>query len=99
MLNEMRAWNAWLALSTQALLLAFEAQRVMALRFMRFAADGASARSEAGRMITEKVQAFGEAQTAAAIASIKGRNSRHVATKVLGVYKKRVRGNRRRLTK
>jgi hypothetical protein len=50
-------------------------------------------------MITEKVQALGEAQAAATIATIKGRNSRHVATKVLGVYKKRVRGNRRRLTK
>jgi hypothetical protein len=50
-------------------------------------------------MITEKVQALGEAQTAAAIAAISGRNSRHVAKKVLGVYKKRVRGNRRRLAK
>ena len=99
MLNEMRAWNAWLAQSTQVLLLAFEAQRVIALRFMRFAAGGALARSEAGRMMTEKVQALGEAQAAAAVAAIKGRNARQVATQVLGVYKKRVRGNRRRLTK
>jgi len=80
-------------------MLGFEAQRVVALRFMRFAAGGALARSEAGRMITEKVQALGEAQTAAAIATIKGRNSRDVATKVLRVYKKRVRRNRRRLIK
>ena len=50
-------------------------------------------------MITEKVQALGEAQTAAAIAAISGRNRRHVAKKVLSVYKKRVRGNRRRLAK
>ena len=71
----------------------------MALRFIRFAAGGPLARSETGRMITEKVQALGEAQTAAAIAAISGRNSRHVAKKVLGVYKKRVRGNRRRLAK
>ena len=97
MFNVMRTWNDWFALSTQTLMLGFEAQRVVALRFMRFAADGASARSEAGRMITEKVQALGEAQTAAAIATIKGCNSRDVATKVLRVYKKRVRRNRRRL--
>ena len=99
MLNAMRTWNTWFALSSQAVLLGFEAQRVMALRFMRFAAGGALAQTEAGRMITEKVQALGEAQAAATVATIKGRNSRHVATKVLGVYKKRVRGNRRRLTK
>ena len=30
--------------------------------------------------------------------SVTGRNRRHIAKKVAGVYKKRVRGNRRRLT-
>ena len=99
MLNTMRTWNAWFSLSSQAALLSLEAQSVMALRFIRFAAGGPLARSETSRMITEKVQALGEAQTAAAIAAISGRNSRHVAKKVLGVYKKRVRGNRRRLAK
>ena len=96
MLNTMRTWNAWFTLSSQAALLGLEAQSVMALRFIRFAAGGPLARSETGRIITEKVQALGEAQTAAAIAAIEGRDSRHVAKKVLGVYKKRVRGNRRR---
>ena len=90
MLNTVRTWNAWFSLSSQAALLGFEAQSVMALRFIRFAAGGPLARSETGRMIAEKVQALGEAQTAAAIAVIGGRNSRHVAKKVLGVYKKRV---------
>ena len=99
MFNVMQAWNAWFALTTQTLLLGIETQRVMALRFVRFAAGGALARSEVGRMITEKVQALGEAQIAAAIATSKGRNSRGVATKVFGVYKRRVRQNRRRLTK
>ena len=98
MLNTMRTWNAWFTLSSQAALLGLEAQSVMALRFIRFAAGGPLARSETSRMIAEKVQALGEPQTAAAIA-ISGRNSRHVATKVLGVYKKRVRKNRRRLAK
>ena len=97
MLNTMRTWNAWFTLSSQAALLGLEAQSVMALQFIRFAAGGA--RSETGRMITEKVQALREAQTAAAIAAISGRSSGHVAKKVLGVYKKRVRGNRRRLAK
>jgi hypothetical protein len=51
------------------------------------------------RMVTEKVQALGEAQTAAAIGAVSGRSGRQIAKKVAGVYKKRVRRNRRRLTR
>jgi hypothetical protein len=50
-------------------------------------------------MSTEKIHALVEAQAAAATTAIKGGSSRQVAKKVLGVYKRRVRGNRRRLTK
>ena len=99
MLTAMRTWNAWFALSSEAVLLGLEAQHVIALRFMRLAAGGALAESEAGRMIAEKVEAVGEAQVAAAIAAMKGGNSNQVAKKALGVYKKRIRGNRRRLSK
>ncbi len=48
-------------------------------------------------MVTEKVAALAEAQAAAAAAVIRGAKDHHVAKKVLGVYKKRVRANRRRL--
>ena len=41
--------------------------------------------------------ALAEAQAAAAGAAIKGGKDHHVAKKVLGVYEKRVRANRRRL--
>jgi uncharacterized protein (TIGR02271 family) len=74
MLNAVRVWNAWFALLSQTALLGLEAQRV-ALRFMRLPAGGALAGSEAGRAITEMVEALGEAQTAAAIAAIKNRDS------------------------
>jgi len=80
-------------------MLALEAQSVMALRLMRIAAGGALAKSEMTRMTTEKVQALGEAQAAAVAGSITGRDSHHIAKKVVRVYKKRVRRNRRRLTK
>ena len=99
MLTAMRTWNAWFALSSEAALLGLEAQHVIALRLMRLAAGGVLAESEAGRMIAEKVEAVGEAQVAAAIAAMKGGNSNQVAKKALGVYKKRIRGNRRRLSK
>src|SRR6476659_6836572 len=104
MLNPMHAWNAWAKLAMQVAVTGFEAQNVMALRFMRLAAGGARAKSEASRMITEKVTtekvtALGEAQSAAVRAAIKGDKSHRAATKVLRVYKRRVRKNRRRLSK
>ena len=99
MLNAMRMWGAWFVLSSQAALVGFEAQAVMALRLVRLAGGGATARSEASRMYTEKVQALGEAQNTASIEAIKGGSGHHVAKKVLGVYKKRVRRNQRRLTR
>jgi hypothetical protein len=97
MSNPMQIWNSWFALSSQAALLSFEAQGVMALRMMRLAAGGARGRSEAQRMITEKIAALTEAQAAAAAAAMTGRNDHRAAKKVMDVYQKRVRGNRRRL--
>ncbi|MFY9754507.1 MAG: hypothetical protein WAK37_01040 [Pseudolabrys sp.] len=99
MSNALRLWNSWFTVSSQTALLALEAQSVIALRCLRVAGGGALAQSETTRMITEKVQALGEAQTAAAIGAVSGRSGRQIAKKVAGVYKKRVRGNRRRLTR
>jgi hypothetical protein len=94
-----RMWSNWFAVSSQTALLALEAQSVIALRLMRIGAGGALAQSEMTRMVAEKVSALGEAQTAAAVGSITGRSSQQITKKVVGVYKKRVRANRRRLTR
>jgi hypothetical protein len=99
MSNPMQAWNAWCALSLQAARVGWEAQGVIALRMMRLATQGAASQTEARRMVTEKVAALAEAQTTAVAAAVKGGKSHRVAKKVLGVYKKRVRANRRRLTR
>jgi hypothetical protein len=99
MSNPMQMWNAWCALSLQAAQLGWEAQGVIALRMMRLAAPGARSRSEARRMVTEKVAALAEAQAAAAAAAVKGGGSAKAAKKVLRVYKSRVRANRRRLSR
>ena len=112
MSNAFRIWNNWVSLSSQAAMLPLHTQGVIALRLMLFA-GGALARSEAEatRMGTERVQGVGEAQAVAPVGSITGnrrhiakksmagRNRRHIPKKVAGVYKKRVRGNRRRLTR
>jgi hypothetical protein len=92
-------YNPWLGLAFKAIELGIEAQSVIALRMMRLAAGGARGRAEASRMVAEKVGALAEAQTAAAAAILTGRRQKVVAGKVLNTYKKRVRANRRRLTR
>jgi hypothetical protein len=99
MSNPLQAWNVWCTLSLQAARLGWEAQGVIALRMMRLATQSAGSQTEARRMVTEKVAALAEAQAAAAVVAIKGGKNQKVAKKVLGVYKKRVRANRRRLTR
>ena len=99
MSNPMQVWNEWCELSLQTARLGWEAQSVIALRLMRLAAQGSGSHTETCRMGAEKVAALVEAQAAATAVTIKGGNSHRVAKKVLGVYKKRVRANRRRLTR
>jgi hypothetical protein len=50
-------------------------------------------------MITEKVTALAEAQVAATVATLKGSKRHRIAKKTLSVYARRVRRNRRRLSK
>jgi len=97
--NPMKVWTDWCTLSFQAARLGWEAQGVVALRLMRMAGGGARGQAEARRMVGEKVAALVEAQAVATAGAIKGSRGDRVAKKVLGVYKKRVRGNRRRLSK
>jgi len=99
MLNPLTPWNAWFALSAQAVRMCWDAQAVILLRSFRIAEGGARANAESQRMITEKVAALAEAQLAATAASLKGSKKHRVAKKALGVYATRVRRNRRRLSK
>jgi hypothetical protein len=95
----MQLWNAWFALSSETARLGWEAQHVMALRLMRLAGGGAKAEAESRRMVTEKIAAFAEAHAAAAAVFAEGGSHHSAAEKVLGIYKKRVHRNGRRLTK
>ena len=97
--NPLGPWNAWFALTAQATRMCWDAQAVMLLRTMRIAKGGARAEAEAQRMITEKLAALAEAQLAAATATLKGSKKHRVAKKALAVYARRVRRNRRRLSK
>ena len=89
-MNPMQMWSSWLALSVNAARLGWEAQAVIALRLMRLANGGTRAQTEAQRMMTEKIAALAEAQREAAAVAVTGGDSRRVAKKVLGVYRKRL---------
>jgi hypothetical protein len=85
-------WKSWARLG-------FEAQHVMALRLARLAMGGAPATREASRMVSEKAAAGLNAQFAAALSMVSGRGFDHAAGQALGVYKRAVRRNRRRLSR
>jgi hypothetical protein len=72
-------------------------QRVIALRMMRLASGGPLAASEAQRMVSEKVSAFGEAQGAIMAALATGSSLDAAAARAYAPYRRRVRANNRRL--
>ena len=72
-------------------MLAAEAQQVIWLRCMRLAAGGVTASAEAQRMVSEKV--------AAAVPAAAGIVMGDSAVKVVKRYRKKVRANRRRLSR
>ena len=73
-----------------AAMLSLEAQQVIALRMMKFAGGGERARTEASRMVTEKV-----AESMAAAATLMSGGSGHTVMKTV---RRRVRANARRLS-
>ena len=95
----MQFWNPWLTLASQAALVGWEAQQVIALRLMRIAAGGSRGRDEAQRMVTEKVAALAEVQAVVTASAVGTGTSHGAGKKVLNVYGKRVRANRRRLSR
>jgi hypothetical protein len=80
-------FKPWLDLS----LAVAEAQQVIWLRGMKFAAGGAAANREAARMVTEKVEAGLEAAGRLVLGASPDEISR--------LYRRKVRANRRRLSR
>jgi hypothetical protein len=89
----------WIALTPKAMQVGFDAQNVIFLRMMRLSAGGARGQSEARRMVSEKIAASVEAQVAAVSGIIAGREEAVVAGQVIRGLQKRVRANKRRLSR
>ena len=89
----------WFNLARDTARLAMDAQSVVALRLARFARGTEFDWLEAQRMTAEKVAALAEVQVATALSLISGKRGTAIAAKAVGIYGKRVRQNRRRLSR
>jgi hypothetical protein len=90
--------NPWTCLFFDTLFLGLEASSVMASRTLKLAAGGEAARTEARRMVTEKMEA-GLTLQALALSGGLGLTPESAARKTLAHYRRKVRANRRRLAK
>ena len=80
------------------MILGAEAASVIGLRSIKIAAGGPAAQAETARMVAEKVQATFALQRMAMIGTL-GLTAPRVASKTLAHYRRKVRANRRRLSK
>jgi len=91
--------NPWFTIARDTARLALDAQSVVALRLARFARSTEFDWREAQRMTAEKLEALAQVQVATAFSLMSGKRGHAVAKKAIGVYGKRVRRNRRRLSR
>ena len=89
--------NPWLALTFKTMQLGLDAQNVIALRMLRLA-TGDVAPNEA-RVVADEIKAAAEVQEPEISAIMTDRKDTVVVDKVLRVSKRRVRANKRRLSR
>ncbi|WP_372785816.1 hypothetical protein [Phenylobacterium sp.] len=93
-----RRGNPLLRLGLDSLWLGAEAQGVIALRMLKFAAGGPAATAEVQLMVAEKLRAAAETQAQVLTSLLAGQG--HLApTRAVAGYRRKVRANRRRLAK
>ena len=88
-------WHAYI----RAMQVGWDANAVVAMRLARLASGGGLAQREARRMVAEKVTAIAEAQMAAGAKMMMGGGLAAATKSASGVYKRKVRANRRRLAR
>ncbi|WP_374577231.1 hypothetical protein [Phenylobacterium sp.] len=90
--------NPWMRISMNMGLLGVESASVIALRSLKLAGGGAGAAAEAHRMVAEKIDAAMAAQAELARGAFSG--APHLgAERAVALYRRKVRANRRRLTR
>lgn len=92
------SFAAWTRLGWDMWMLGAEASSVIALRTLKLAAGGAAANTEAERMVSEKIAAAVELSGQALLGQL-GTTMPGMGSKTVAGYRKKVRANRRRLTR
>ncbi|MGA0600284.1 hypothetical protein ACO2Q3_06210 [Caulobacter sp. KR2-114] len=90
--------NPWLGIGLDAWSLGLEASAVIGLRTLKLAQGGADGRAEAERMVSEKVAAAASLQMRALTGGLGGTPA-SVSARTIAHYRRKVRANRRRLSK
>jgi hypothetical protein len=90
--------NPWFRAGLQAWSLGLEASSVIALRTLKMATGGVAADAEARRMVSEKIEA-GLALQMLALTGGLGLTPQSAVARTLTHYGRKVRANRRRLSK
>jgi hypothetical protein len=90
--------HLWLRLSMDAMALSLEASSVIGLRTLKIAAGGPAADAEARLMVSEKIATSMDLQYKAMTGGL-GFNPAGAAAKSLTLYRRKVRANRRRLSR
>ena len=90
--------NPWYAAGWDIWRLGMEASAVIALRSWKMAAGGTAAKTEAKRMVAEKIDAGTALQAMAATGGL-GLTAPGAVKKTVAHYRRKVRANRRRLAK
>jgi hypothetical protein len=93
-----RRLPAHLRLGFDAWALGMEAASVIGLRMLKAAAGGPAADNEARRMVTEKIAAAADLQLMALTGGL-GTTPASAAAKTMAHYRRKVRANRRRLSR
>jgi hypothetical protein len=90
--------NPWFSLGWDTMALGVEAASVIGLRTVKIATGGPGASAEAELMVNEKIAAAWALQGLAMTGGL-GFTAPAIAAKTLAHYRRRVRANRRRLSK
>jgi hypothetical protein len=93
-----RQTNRWVGIGFDAWSLGFEASAVIGLRALKIAQGGAAGQAEAERMVSEKVDAAMALQTRALTGGL-GVTPASATARTIAHYRRKVRANRRRLSK
>ena len=90
--------NPWMKLTMDTWSLGMEASSVIGLRTLKMAAGGQAAQTEAALMINEKIASTLDLQVRALTGGL-GITPHGAASKTVAHYRRKVRANRRRLSK